>query len=99
MDGGEPGGTRDERNLKRVLHNASREADMCAGYALDAEATGNERLAGFFREVQGTHARIARRAKGVLVVPDDEHHPAGVRSSSIPAEGDPGDVSPGQDGL
>ncbi|HKZ27726.1 MAG TPA: hypothetical protein VJ086_07525 [Rubrobacteraceae bacterium] len=62
-------GTRieDERHgLERVLDNALREAEACAGYALDAEAVGDERLAGFFREVQAAHERIAERGEDML---------------------------------
>ena len=68
MDGHERG-TRieDERHgLERVLNYALREAEACAGYALDAEAIGDDRLASFFREVRTTHKRIAKRTEGML---------------------------------
>jgi|SRR5215216_3749394 len=91
------GPTNEHRNLMRVLHNALQEADTCAGYALDAEAAGNENLASFFREVQRTHAKIAEQAEGMLAVRYDEPRPVDIRSNAIPAEGDPGDVSSGQD--
>ncbi len=87
----------EHRNLMRVLHNALQEADTCAGYVLGAEVAGNENLADFFREVQRTHARVAERAEGMLVVRDDEPRLTNVRSNAIPTEGDPGDVSSGQD--
>ncbi len=67
-------GTRieDERHgLERVLDNALREVEACAGYALDAEAVGDERLAGFFREVQVAHERIVERAESMLSGGDD----------------------------
>ena len=96
MDAGEHMVTgEDERNLARVLRNALREADACAGHASDAEATGNEGLAGFFRDVQKTYASVAERAEEIL---DGEGRPpAGVRPGRIPAEGDPGDVTLGQE--
>lgn len=96
MDAGEHVGTgEDERNLTRVLHNALQEADACAGHASDAEAAGNGRLAGFFRDVQKTYASVAERAEEML---DGERRlPAGVRPGRVPAEGDPGDVSLGQE--
>ncbi len=85
------------RNLVSVLDDALQGAEKCAGYAVEAEAAGNERLGGFFRDVQRTHARVAERAEGMLGVRGDEPQPAGVRLNAIPAEGDPGDVSSGQD--
>ena len=93
-------GTRieDKRHgLERVLDNALREAEACAGYALDAEAVGDERLAGFFREVQAAHERIAERAEDMLSDGVDRLPLVGVPSSKAPAEGDAGDVSPGQE--
>ena len=93
-------GTRveDERHgLERVLDNALREAEACAGYALDAEAVGDERLAGFFREVQAAHERIAERAKGMLSGGDDRLPLMSIPSSKAPAEGDPGDIAQGRE--
>jgi hypothetical protein len=93
-------GTRieDERHgLERVLGNALREVEACAGYALDAEAVGEERLAGFFREVQVAHERIVERAESMLSDGDDRLPLVGVPSSKVPAEGNPGDVAPGQE--
>jgi hypothetical protein len=80
-----------------VLDNALREAEACAGYALDAEAVGDERLAGFFREVQAAHERIPERAENMLSGGDDRLPLVGVPSSKVPAEGEPGDVAPGQE--
>jgi hypothetical protein len=97
MEGHERG-TRieDERHgLERVLDYALREAEACAGYALDAEAIGDDRLASFFREVRTTHERIAERAEGMLGGGDDRLPLVGIPSDRTPAEGDPGDVSPG----
>ena len=80
----------DERNLARVLNNALREADACGGYALDAEAAGNERLAGFFRDVQETYTSVAGRAEEML---GEGRPPAGVWQDGAAAGEDPGDVS------
>jgi hypothetical protein len=93
-------GTRieDKRHgLERVLDNALREAEACAGYALDAEAVGDERLAGFFREVQAAHERIAERAEDMVSGGRDRLPLVGIQSSKVPVEGDPGDVAPGQE--
>ncbi len=81
----------DERNLARVLNNALREADACGGYALDAEATGNERLASFFRDVQETYTSVAERTEEILG--GEGQLPAGRRPDSVVAGEDPGDVS------
>jgi hypothetical protein len=87
----------DERNVAEVLRNALREADARAGYALDAGEAGNERLAEFFREVQETHATAAGRAEEMLGGRGGEERAGVVGQGSVPAEGDPGGVSPGQD--
>ena len=60
-------GTRDEHyNLVSVLYHAWHGADNCDHYALDAEAAGDERLAAFFREAQGTQMLLAEGAKELL---------------------------------
>jgi hypothetical protein len=41
-------------------------ADICTGDALDAQPTGNDRLAGFFRDVQKTYMSVAERAEKIL---------------------------------
>jgi hypothetical protein len=87
----------DEHNLARLLHSALKEADACAGYALEAEAAGNEQLVDFFRDVQSTYASVAGRAEEILDGGGEDRTPTGVRPGAVPAEGDPGDVSPGQD--
>jgi hypothetical protein len=98
MEAAEPTGVRDdEHNLARLLHNALKEADACAGYALEAEVTGNEQLADFFRDVQRTYTSVAGRAEEMLDSGGEGRTPTGVRPGGVPAEGDPGDVSPGQD--
>jgi hypothetical protein len=84
----------DERNnLARVLNNALREADVCGGYALEAEVAGNERLAGFFRDVQETYTSVAGRAEKLLGHGDEGRLPAGGRPGGVTAGEDPGDVS------
>lgn len=87
----------EQRNLLKVLHSALQETDRCAGYALEAEETGNERFAIFFREVQMTYTRVAERAEEMLGVREDGAQSANVRSKANPAQGDPGDVTSGQD--
>jgi hypothetical protein len=60
-------GTRDEHyNLVSVLYHALSGADSCDRYALDAEASGDERLAAFFREAQVLQTQLAERAKVLL---------------------------------
>ncbi len=68
MDYGEQTtGTRDEHyNLISVLYHALHGAENCDRYAADAEITGDERLAAFFRETQTMQTQIAERAKGLL---------------------------------
>jgi len=82
----------DERNLARVLNDALREADACGGYALEAEAAGNERFAVFFRDVQETYTSVAGQAERMLAE-GGEGRPVGVRPDGMAAEEDPGDVS------
>lgn len=83
----------DERNLARVLNDALREAEACGGYALEAEATGNAWLAGFFRDVQETYTSVAGQAEKLLATGGEGRLPVGVRSDGVAAEEDPGDVS------
>jgi hypothetical protein len=60
-------GTRDEHyNLISILYHALHGAENCDRYASDAEITGDERLAAFFRETQTMQTQIAERAKGLL---------------------------------
>jgi len=68
MDAGErTTGTRDEHyNLVSVLYHALHGAENCAIYAVDAEAAGDARLAGFFREAQEMQRHLAERAKELL---------------------------------
>ena len=83
----------DERNLAMVLNNALQEADACGGYALEAEAAGNERLADFFRDVQEKYASIAGRAEKMLGDGGEGRLPASVRPDGVASEEDPGDIS------
>jgi hypothetical protein len=79
-------GTRDEHyNLISVLYHALQGADACSGYALDAEAAGDERLAAFFREAGVMHTQLADRAKGLL----------GITDSGVAPEPPPGDIAGG----
>ncbi len=68
MDAGEhTTGTRDEHyNLVSILYHALQAADSCDRYALDAEASGDERLVGFYRETRVVQVQVAQRAKGLL---------------------------------
>src|SRR5215207_6041602 len=60
-------GTRDEHyNLISVLYHALHGADNCDHYALDAEASGEEGPATFFREAQAAQVHIAERGKQLL---------------------------------
>ena len=60
-------GTKDEHyNLISVLYHALHGADNCDHYAMDTEASGDERLAAFFREAQAAQVRIAERGKELL---------------------------------
>jgi hypothetical protein len=84
-------GTRDEHyNLVSVLYHTLHAAETMEAYRLDAEATGDERLATFFREAQAMQRRLAERSKeilGILEVPPEP----GV-APDLPPEGG---VSPG----
>ncbi len=68
MDPGERiTGTRDEHyNLISVLYHALHGAENCDIYAIDAEATGRDELALFFREAQVMQMDLADQAKGLL---------------------------------
>lgn len=79
-------GTRDEHyNLISVLYHALQGADTCSGYALDAEAAGDERLAAFFHEAGVMHTQLADRAKGLL----------GITDSGVAPEPPLGDIAGG----
>jgi len=68
MDFGErTTGTRDEHyNLISVLYHALHGAENCDRYASDAEISGDEHLAAFFREAQVIQTELAERAKIIL---------------------------------
>ena len=72
MDYGEQTtGTRDEHyNLVSVLYHALHGAENCDRYAADAEVTGDERLADFFRDAQAMQAQLAERTKELLGIPE-----------------------------
>ena len=57
----------ENHSLARLLRNAQREADACAGYVLEAEVAGDKRLAGFFQDVQAMHESVAEKAGRILV--------------------------------
>jgi hypothetical protein len=60
-------GTRDEQyNVISVLYHALQGADTCATYLQDAEQAGDQELAQFFREVQGTYRQVGDRGKALL---------------------------------
>jgi hypothetical protein len=91
MDYGEQTtGTRDEHyNLVSVLYHALHGAENCDRYASDAEITGDERLAAFFRETQTMQAQIAERAKGLLGIlepPAEFGVEPGTISGGVPPE-------------
>ena len=90
-------GTRDEHyDLISVLYHALHGAETAEVYAADAEATGDERLAAFFREEQGAHVGVAEQAKRLLGIlegaPEEGRYSAGTESAGggIPM----GDVPP-----
>jgi hypothetical protein len=103
MDPGEQvTGTRDEHyNLVSVLYHALEGAETCDTYALDAEATGDERLAIFFREAQEVQVGLAERAKmllGIIEAPSEPEvapdvPPEGAVSPGTVAGGVPPDAS------
>ena len=92
MDSGEQTtGTRDEHfNLVSVLYHSLQAADHLEVYIFDAETSGDERLAAFFREAQAMHVQIADRAKGLLGIPATP-----AAGGVPPQEAPPGDVAGG----
>jgi hypothetical protein len=83
-------GTRDEHyNLISVLYHALHGAENCDRYAADAEISGDERLAAFFRETQTMQTQIAERAKGLLGIlepPPEFGVEPGTVSGGVPPE-------------
>jgi acetoacetate decarboxylase len=60
-------GTKDEHyNVISVLYHALQGADTCATYLQDAEQAGDQELAQFFREVQGTYRRLGEQSQTLL---------------------------------
>ena len=87
MDAGEKTtGTRDEHyDLVSVLYNALQGAESCDRYAKDAEASGEEELAAFFREAQETHVRLAEQAKAMLGIgASGGISPGGISGGVVP---------------
>ncbi len=100
-------GTRDEHyNLISVLYHALHGADNCDHYAMDTEASGDERLAAFFREAQAAQVRIAERGKELLgIVESPPEFEAGApetsssRGSGLPPTTDVRRAPPGEEDL
>lgn len=98
--GGQTTGTRDERyDLVSVLYHALHAAETIETYVLDAEASGDERLASFFREAQATHVRLAERAKVLLGIleapPEGTISPGGMSGGITPdASSEEGGIAP-----
>jgi hypothetical protein len=84
-------GTKDEHyNLISVLYHALHGADNCDHYAMDAEASGDERLAAFFREAQAAQVQIAERGKELLgIVQSPPEFDASPQTSSSRGSGLP----------
>lgn len=85
-------GTRDEHyNLISVLYRALHGAETIEAYVLDAEAVGDERLAGFFREAQATQRELAERAKELLGIGEGlaPETAGGVAPDTAPLESRP----------
>ena len=101
MDPGEQTtGTRDEHfNLVSVLYHSLQGADHLEVYIFDAETSGDERLAAFFREAQAMHVQIADRAKGLLGIPETPAAggvpPDAISGGIPPEETPPGDIAGG----
>jgi hypothetical protein len=93
MDYGEQTtGTRDEHyNLVSVLYHALHGAENCDRYAADAEVTGDERLADFFREAQAMQAQLAERAKELLGILESPPEFGATLGNVLPGA----EVSPG----
>jgi len=108
-------GTKDEHyNLISVLYHALHGADNCDHYAMDAEATGDERLGAFFREAQAAQVQIAERGKELLGIveapPEFDVEPGTVSGGGhteagdhtgrgVPPMGDTPRTPPGEEDL
>ena len=90
MDPGEQTtGTRDEHyNLISVLYHALHGAETIEEYILDAEATGDERLANFFRETQAMYVEVAERAKMLLGIIEEVPPETSGVPPATPPEGE-----------
>ena len=79
-------GTKDKHyNLISVLYHALHGADNCDHYAMDAEASGEERLGAFFREAQAAQVQIAERGKELLGIVEES--PPGYEASGSETSG------------
>src|SRR3712207_6441159 len=97
MDYGErTTGTRDEHyNLISVLYHALHGAENCDRYAADAEVSGDDRLAAFFREAKTLQGGLPDRAKellGILEPPPEFGAGAAAGGQDTPARGSTRDV-------
>jgi hypothetical protein len=86
MDPGEQTtGTRDEHyDLVSVLYHALHAVETMEAYILNAEATGDERLASFFREALGDAETAGGAGEGDAEYPRSA---AGARGCAGPASG------------
>lgn len=53
-------------NLVSVLYHTLQEAETMEKYIRDAEASGDQEVIGFFREIQDANRRRSERAKQLL---------------------------------
>jgi rubrerythrin len=66
-DTGKVTGTSDNvYNLVSIYYHALQGSENYARYADDAERSGDSELAGFFREMQETDAKLGERIAGML---------------------------------
>ena len=99
-------GTKDEHyNLISVLYHALHGADNCDHYAMDTEASGDQRLTAFFRETQAAQVRIAERGKELLGIVESPPEfgavgpeASGSRGSGLPPTTDAPRRPPGEEG-
>jgi hypothetical protein len=85
------------RNLENALEDVLREKEAFAGYAHEARAAKDLRLAAFFEEVKAMYVDVATRIQAMLDEGDAGSRLSSVRSSPTPLQGDPADLSSGQD--
>jgi hypothetical protein len=83
-----------EYNLVSVLYHALHGAETCEMYALDAEAAGDDELAGFFRNVQATHRQVGEQAKTQLYTRHAAALGTAEAQTPLPPEGMTGPEAP-----